>query len=117
MRNINFKIYNIYVLIILILLTLPNTLSVNKEDMIGYDTNFNAKPPCWTQSQQSCLFTNLIPFIFVTVVIGLFIYLKYEKKILRIPKKRKILLFLIVLSIFYLGCVLLLKFFWAKNCV
>ena len=117
MRDSNIKLYKTSICIILILLTPTIVFSINKEDLTGYDSHFKAKMPCWTQAQQSCLFSKLIPFILITLTFMIVSYLKFEKRISKIPTRRKVILFLLFLGIFYFTCALLLKFFFAKYCL
>ena len=72
---------------------------------------------CFTQSQMNCFFFKLSPVFIVFIVLSIFIFIRYEKKILKLSAKQKILGLGSIILFFYLISFLLVRLFFVNSCI
>ena len=78
---------------------------------------YGQKIPCYTQSQQNCLFTNLIPFILLYLVIVFLLYIKFRKKISKLSLKNKASIVTLAILLLYIIAVFSVKLIFRNQCL
>jgi len=71
---------------------------------------------CYTKEKMDCFMVKLIPFFVLYFSSAIFIYFRFERKILKLDFKKRMSLFILFVLIFYALCLLQVDLLFTKMC-